>query len=111
MRSIFNLLFVSIISGLLSCESEETKVQIPTNVLPISKMETYLYDLHTLEAKLQISGIRQDTLSELFPVLEKELMKKHKLDTGLVKRSFRFYAKNIALMDSMYTHLLKQAEK
>lgn len=111
MKTILNLLIVSILSGLFACNSEESKVQIPKNVLPIAKMERYLYDLHELEAKLQTSGIRQDTLSQLFPVLEKDLMKKHKTDTGMVKRSFRFYAKNIAMMDTIYTHLLKKAEK
>jgi len=95
----------------MSCASEESNVQIPNNVLPIVKMESFLYDLHALEAKLQISGIRQDTLSELFVVLEQELLKKHKLDTIMVNRSFRFYAKNIDLMDTMYTHLIKKAEK
>ena len=95
----------------MSCESEEKKVVIPNNVLPIPKMEAYIGDLHELESKLQLSGIRQDTSSELFLVLEKELMKKHKIDTGMVKRSFRFYATNIELMDTMYTHLLQKAEK
>ncbi len=111
MKAIINLLYLCLIAGLISCESEEKKVVIPNNVLPILKMEAYVGDLHELESKLQLSGIRQDTLSELFLVLEKDLMKKHKIDTGMVKRSFRFYAKNIELMDTMYTHLQQKAEK
>jgi len=102
--------FLVIFFILTSCNSDQEKLKIPSNVLPMKKMEAYLYDLHLLEAKLQQGGLRQDTASQLFPRLEKEILKKHRIDSIQVDRSLKFYTAHIDKLDSIYTHLAKRTE-
>ena len=92
------------------CKEEATKVEIPKNVVPIKKMEAFLFDLHKTEAELTQSGIRQDSAVLIFPGLQKNLLIKHKIDSLKLERSLKFYAQRVDLLDSIYTHLLIKAE-
>lgn len=89
----------------LSACSEKKKERIPAGILPMKVMEDFLFDLHKAEAELLTSGIRQDTAVVLFKRMEHNLYKKYKLDTGIVKKSIRYYSTHIDLMDSIYHNM------
>jgi hypothetical protein len=88
----------------LSCGSE-VKNEVPKNLIPAPKMEAFLRDIHQLESSLLLSGIRQDSANTLFKVLEKDIYKKHKLDSAMVGVSLKYYTENVELLDSIYRKL------
>lgn len=79
-------------------------------MVPMRKMEKFLYELHRLEAELLISGVRQDTLVAVFEKREKDLYARHHLDSAKVNRSLRYYTTHIELLDSMYKHLQQRVQ-
>ena len=92
-----------------SCE-EEQQTQIPANVLSQAKMESILLEIHEAESKLQQTGLRQDSAVALFEYYLKQIYSKHKVDSGKVNRSLRFYTQHIELMDSIYQNLEARKE-
>ncbi len=93
------------------CSRTENNEKIPAGTLTPAKMQEFLYDIHSAEAKVMVSGIRQDSASALFHHMELQIMKKHKLDTSLVNRSLDFYNRHPELLDSVYAGLLKRTQK
>ena len=91
--------------------AEEKREAIPSHILSMQRMESFLFDLHKTESQLLLSGIRQDTAAVLFETMEKRLYQKHKLDSGRVLSSLRYYASHMEMMDSMYKHLEMRAKK
>jgi hypothetical protein len=104
------LIFLASCLLLLSCQQEEKKTSIPAGILPPKKMAAFLKDIHQTESVLLLSGIRQDSSAELFKDLEKDILKKHKLDTGKVNRSLRYYTTNIEMLDSLYSMIGKEPD-
>jgi len=111
MKAFIHLFLLAVATSYFSCESKQEHAKIPVGVLSSQKIENYLYDLHLLEAKLQQSGIRQDTSTKLFLEMEKDLLKLHKIDSASLKKSLKFYSLNVELMDTIYSHLLKRGQK
>jgi len=90
---------------LCTCCTEEKKNQTPESLVPPDRMVAFLRDIHKTEASLLLSGIRQDSAATLYKVLEKEIYSKHKLDSTKVRRSLKYYAENIEMLDSLYIML------
>ena len=92
-----------------SCE-EEQRTQIPANILSQAKMESILLEIHEAESKLQQSGLRQDSSVAIFEYYLKKIYTQHKVDSGKVNRSLRFYTQHIELMDSIYQNMEARKE-
>jgi hypothetical protein len=90
-----------------ACQTEQ-KEQIPKGILPPDKMESFLYDIHEAEAKILYAGLPQDTATALFRYMEKQVFKKHKVDTAQVYPSLAYYNQHPELLDSIYAKLLKK---
>lgn len=86
---------------LFSCEEPKVNDK-PKGLLPPARMMAILKDLHHQEAVLNLSGIRQDSAASLFKHLEKDLFKKHKVDSIQVMKSLEYYNQHIEVLDSMY---------
>ena len=103
-------IFGCVLVSVFACKREEKKESVPAGILPPKTMAAFLGDIHNVESSLLLSGIRQDSAAELFKDLEKDLLKKHKLDTGKVNRSLKFYTTHIELLDSIYSMIGKMPD-
>jgi hypothetical protein len=96
---------------LAACQEKEPQKKIPKNLIAPAKMEAFLYEIHEAEAKVLLSGIRQDSAAALYDFMEKKIIKKHKLDSGKINQSIQYYNQHPEKLDSMYAALLKRTEK
>ncbi|HRH33542.1 MAG TPA: DUF4296 domain-containing protein [Catalimonadaceae bacterium] len=90
--------------------SEEKKNELPKGVLPPEKMEEMLFSLHYQEAKLLMSGIRQDTAYLLFDTLQKQIMNRLNVDSTSLRLSLNYYSQNVELLDSLYKRMETTAQ-
>lgn len=75
-------------------------------------MEELLFSIHEQEARLLMSGIRQDTAYLLFDTLQKQLMKRLKIDSTALRISLNYYSQHVELLDSIYKRMeIKAQEK
>ena len=92
-----------LLSGLFACQSEKSEAELPpAGLVPRDSLRAFLLDLHELEAALNQSGIRQDSATALFSVMENDLYRRHALDSGRVGLSLRYYCRNPEKLDSLY---------
>lgn len=97
------ILYVSLIILVLSCGKDEGKVVIPKDILPKKKMMLILEDIHIAEAI--VTNARYPNLDSsrvAFANLQKEVFKKHKVDSVAYAKSYSFYAKNPIIFKEIY---------
>jgi hypothetical protein len=112
MKSLFRFpILILAVVFLASCDEEKKTPPPPKGVMSQAQLVAFLQDIHKLESSLLMSGIRQDSASELYKEMEKEIYLKHKLDTGKVNRTLRYYTQNLELLDSLYKVLGREPEK
>jgi hypothetical protein len=93
-----------------ACSGPQESGKIPDHILPMDSVAIILRDIHELESSLMLSSIRQDSAQNLYRILEEDLFKKHRLDSGRFNKSLRFYAENPVLLDSLYRRVLKKTD-
>jgi hypothetical protein len=94
---------------LIQC-SDEKKNTLPRGVLPPEKMEEMLFSIHQQEARLLMSGIRQDTAYLLFDTLQKQIMNRLKVDSTTLRLSLTYYSQHVELLDSLYKQMETRAQ-
>ena len=92
---------------LMACRQEGKEQNIPPGLMQPKQLEAFLSDIHQAEAKVMVSGIRQDSGSALFHHLEKKIRKKHGLDSAGISKNLDFYNQHPELLDSVYAGLLR----
>lgn len=90
--------------------SEPKSNSIPKGVLPQAKMEELLFSIHEQEARLLMSGIRQDTAYLLFDTLQKQILKRLQVDSTALRISLNYYSQHVELLDSIYKKMEKKAQ-
>jgi hypothetical protein len=99
MKNLFFFILLMLVG--FSCEKPPVDDR-PKGLLPPAKMMALLKDIHHEEAALNLSGIRQDSAASFFKFIEKDLFKKHGVDSLQVMKSLEYYNQHIELLDSMY---------
>lgn len=69
-----------------------------------------LFSLHHQEARLLMSGIRQDTAYLLFDTLQKQIMNRLNVDSTSLRLSLNYYSQNVELLDSLYKRMETTAQ-
>ena len=93
-------LWLLLLSG---CQPEQSETEPPPpGLVPRDSLRAFLLSLHELEAALNQSGIRQDSATALFSVMETNLYRRFGLDSGRVGLSLRYYCRNPEKLDSLY---------
>ena len=90
----------------IACGKRDRLENTPAGILPMDSMALFLRDIHDLESALLVSGIRQDSLQNLYRELEPGIFQKHHSDTAKVNRSLRYYTSDPELLDSLYHRVL-----
>ena len=106
-----NIIFYPNLAILLSClllfSCAEEKTKIPDGILSIEKMRIILADLHFLEISVEDSyKNKKDQKLAYFNHYELELMKKHNITKSEFDSSYVYYARNIELMDEIYSQIV-----
>lgn len=77
------------------------------SLLTQKQMVALLVDMHMAEARTVQSRVNgADTVQAFYNEISKRVFLKHKTDTGIYNRSFRYYSTIPNLMDSIYTEVL-----
>jgi uncharacterized protein DUF4296 len=109
MKNIFSILLFAL---LFSCNStENSKVDVPDNILPAEKMAKVMVDVHLLEASLSISTYSKDNvvMNNINP--SSDILKKNEVTKAQYDESFRFYSQNPPLLVQVYQLVLNDLSK
>jgi hypothetical protein len=99
-RKTFILIFILII--LFSCGRKK----LPDGILDEDKMVEVLIDIHLAEGLVSTFPIHYDSSRVLYPLLEKEVFKKHQIPDSVFRMSLEFYMKDTKTMDRMYARTI-----
>jgi 3-hydroxyacyl-CoA dehydrogenase len=92
------LIFFLLLTG---CIRDE---QAPPHVLPKEQIVSILIDIHIAEAKANRMSLRSyDSTQAYYKKLERDIFKKHQVDTAVYRKSFTYYMDHMKLMDEIYT--------
>lgn len=91
--------------------SDPKPAGLPEKVISPEKMEELLFSLHEQEARLLMSGIRQDTAFLLFDSLQMRILNRLKVDTTTLRLSLEYYTQHLEILDSLYRKMEKRAQE
>jgi len=75
----------------------------PPGTLTEDQMINILIDIHVAEAKANSASLRsQDSVAVYYKVLEREVFKKHGVDSVKYYSSYRYYMQHLKQMDQIY---------
>lgn len=92
----FSLLFFS------SCSVEKEEVEIPDNVLPLTKMTEVLKDIHLTQSHIDNERLHNPYIMDSVSDYYQSVYSKHNISKQVYDSSVRFYSLNVILMDSIY---------
>lgn len=114
-RNQFNLLlrFTVVIFPFLlviSCSSKED--EIPPGIIPRDKMISILIDVQQAEAKIQTYNLQaNDSTRKIEYGYYSHIFKKHHIKSSEFESSFKFYSKNLELLNKMYDEVITGLSK
>lgn len=101
MKRFFIALLVSLT---VACVKRE---EPPPGTLTPEQMVKILIDVHLAEAKAMHFNLRStDSIHFFYSQLEKDVFKKHRVDTATYRKSFQFYAEHTEYMDEIYQSVI-----
>ncbi|GJM27797.1 MAG: hypothetical protein DHS20C17_04320 [Cyclobacteriaceae bacterium] len=84
----------------LACSDDV--IEKPENLMTKGQMTAFLIDSHLIEGNLQTIKIDQDSLEKIFYTLEKDLYKKHKIDSEQFMLSYHYYLHQTNELSEIY---------
>lgn len=106
-----NILFISFLSILLSCSSEDKKILIPENIIPPEQMVPILVDFHLTEASIYLNQQKHENVGPITIERYNFILKKHKITRKKLDESFRFYSDHINEMEKIYEQVVVELSK
>ena len=98
---------IYILLALILFQSCKKTTKVPRDLIQKDKMSAILIDIHEAEGLVTESRfLNTDSAKILYERLEKDIFKKHKVDTALYYRSYEFYANTLDLMESLYKRVV-----
>ena len=104
---VWNLL----LSGWLFAACTAPEDQPPSNLIPADKMADILTEVHMAEtrvSRLALSSI--DSSNMVYKRLERQIIKKFKVDTTAYRLSYIFYSSHPQNMESIYKRVIKNLQ-
>jgi len=95
-----NTAYYLILFLLCGCVSKYEKP--PENLIQESEMRSILVDLYTEEAIIQQQNLQGDSALEAYILAKNEVLKRHKADTALFRKSQDFYNNHTDTYTKMY---------
>lgn len=85
----------------------ESKVEVPSNVIPRDTMIAILADVHLAEANIQVLSLgRSDSTKEEAYGLYRFILSKYRINDEKLRRSFEFYRSEPEYFHEMYNEVL-----
>jgi len=70
--------------------------------MPREQIVSLLADLHTLEARVEASGLGPDSARALYLQQQKSLFRRREINDSIFQRSYRYYASHGKDLDEIY---------
>jgi hypothetical protein len=87
---------------LMAIACSEDAPEKPENLLTKEQMTAFLIDSHLIEGNLQTIKIDDDSVEKIFYSLEKELYRKHHIDSVQFIQSYQYYLHQIDELSDIY---------
>ncbi len=84
---------------------------IPDGIMSPDSMVQLIADLHLVDAKIAEGGLNDSATKAIAPSYYSFVLKKHKLDTAMFNKNFRFYLGHPAYFNEMYARALDELSK
>ncbi|WP_345240434.1 DUF4296 domain-containing protein [Nibrella saemangeumensis] len=102
-----------VLPGLLlviwSCRPSTDKK--PANLIPEEKMVNVLTDIHLAEAQVgKLALGSPDSSAVVYKRLERDIFKKHKIDTTTYNQSYTYYSSRPKLMEQIYKQVVENLQ-
>lgn len=111
----FNLLFrilivIFIFQFFIGCSSK--KDETPPGIIPRDKMISILIDVQQAEAKIQTYNLNaNDSTRNIEYGYYHSIFKKHHIKSSEFETSFKYYSKNLELLNKMYDEVITGLSK
>lgn len=93
-----------------ACQPAEDKR--PDNMIPREQMADILADIHLAEARVSRLGLgSSDSSNIVYKRLEKQILKKFKVNTAAYTDSYIYYSAHPVEMDTLYKRVLEILKK
>ncbi|MBP9187768.1 MAG: DUF4296 domain-containing protein [Bacteroidia bacterium] len=101
-------IFIAICVVMFSSCGNNTKNEMPVNLLSQQQMEAVLYDMHLAEGLLSVEPSSADSTARRALGLYDLIYKKHQTNKQQFKESYMYYTNNPKLLDSVYTRIIER---
>ena len=98
----FALVLSLLLSGLFSSCQNSEELLPPQPLMPREQIVSLLADLHTLEARVEASGLGPDSARALYLQQQKSLFRRREINDSIFQRSYRYYASHGKDLDEIY---------
>lgn len=104
------LAFCFLVFGTISCK-EEKKETIPAGLIGKDTMVMIISEFHLLEASLGVKIFEDKKIIETRNLLKAKIYKDYGVSKEKFFKSYRYYAQNNQLIDSIYTNVISEISK
>ncbi|MDP4267113.1 MAG: DUF4296 domain-containing protein [Bacteroidota bacterium] len=106
MRFFRGILIILLITTFFACHKRDRKVNV--DIIPPKKMVEVIYDVHQVEAKLNMEQIKGRNITSLSKEYYNSLFKKHDLTKEEFEKSIEYYAERPAEFEEIYTKVINK---
>ncbi|MCS6819109.1 MAG: DUF4296 domain-containing protein [Chitinophagales bacterium] len=85
--------------------------KIPEHIIPYSKMQNILLDIHLADAIASREAISEDVQKRNTLSLYHSIFEKHQISSKQFQESFNYYLLHPQLLDSMYVNIVIEISK
>lgn len=96
------LALIVVVVSLFACGNEK----LPEGILSEDKIVEVMIDIHLTEGLVSTFPIHYDSSRVLYPMFEKEVLKKHQLTDSVLVKSLEYYMKDARIMDKIYARTI-----
>lgn len=106
-----NFAFVILLFLFCACSNTNTVVPSSENIIPFTKMEQVLKDIHLADGVANSEGDPNGTAEALTKEYYKAVFKKHNITDSVFYKSFNYYMYEAGMMDSIYNNIITDISK
>ena len=76
--------------------------KIPKDIIVKEQMTEILIDIHSLEAKIAVKNLPNDSSKMYYYQMQEEIFKSYNIDSANFNKSFKYYLSNGVAFDNIY---------
>lgn len=103
------ILSLLLFASLISCNSEDKSISIPTTTLSKEKMIGIMLDIHISEATMNMTPINKNVSEKPVPAID--VLKKNSISKEQFDESFIFYTQHPLLLNEIYDEVMDSLSK